>query len=127
MLQRASDGPYYEALSTCGAVEPGVKGAELDRASSVLKLQNRGELHGVVTSQRVPLGKLAGQVDERVGKPDDVVGGPVSIELTDRPTQVCSGEFAFALVSRKGGSCFRIGDERGGYGFRLVDSAPHFG
>ena len=36
-------------------------------------------------------------------------------------------EFALALVSGKGGSCFRIGDERGGYRFRFVDSTPHFG
>ena len=118
---------YNKALSTCGPDEPGIEGAELDRASGGPKLQYSGELHGVVTPQRMPLGKLAGRVNEGVGETDDVVGGPVSIELTDRPAQIRPGESALALVSRKSGSCFRIGDERGGYRFRLVDSTPHFG
>src|SRR6266542_6054702 len=87
-----------EPLSSGGAGQPGVEACELDVASGAPHLERSGKLHRIVAAEGVALGENAGAADEGLGDLDDIVAGPLPIQLPAGPSHPGPAQRAFPAV-----------------------------
>lgn len=103
------DGSRGEVAIPCGDDEVGV----LDRG--------RGrEVHGVVTSQRMALGKLSRCSRKRVVDPDHVQFAAQLVDRSDRGPQRARVDAAIALRGGRGGARFGVDQLAGDDGLCAV-------